>query len=222
VGIQVQFCTRGLYNCNDSRHELFACCCLEVREKSPHSAAAEIPQELSPVLEKDSQHFGNGKHHLSMPHIQENLLSHPLSPFLHTLRVAAWAECPCLAGKSEKKFHPALFIGTFYAGKTVLRVRAVEILLYDFLHDRAKISILLLESRLVFRDEPLKAVKEHPVQNGLFRVPPAIDSSHGMGKDVSRKKPIASPLRNILVIFVLGDSDVPGGGEKCTLPFTGM
>ena len=51
MGIQVQFPTRGLYDCNDSRHEHPACCCLEVRKKSPYSAAAEIAQELSSVLD---------------------------------------------------------------------------------------------------------------------------------------------------------------------------
>jgi hypothetical protein len=81
-------------------------------------------------------------------------------------------------------------------GKAALRIAAVEIALDDILDDRPEISIVPLEPALIFRDEPLKMMKKHPIENGAFRMTRAIYSRHG-GRKASRNGP-TSPMKPYL------------------------
>jgi hypothetical protein len=54
--------------------------------------------------------------------------------------------------------------------------------------DRPEITIVPLESALVFRDEPLEMIEKHPVENGTFRMTRTVDSRH-IGNEESRNAP---------------------------------
>jgi len=56
------------------------------------------------------------------------------------------------------------------------------------LDDRPEITIVPLESALVFRDEPLEMMEKHLVENGTFRMTRTVDSRH-IGNEESRNAP---------------------------------
>jgi hypothetical protein len=45
-----------------------------------------------------------------------------------------------------------------------------------YFDDRPEISVVPLETALIFRDEPLEMMEKHPVKNGAFRMTRALDS----------------------------------------------
>jgi hypothetical protein len=63
-------------------------------------------------------------------------------------------------------------------GKARARVSAIEVALDNFLDDRSEIPIFLLEPALVLRQEALKIMEQHPVENRALRMARAIDSRH--------------------------------------------
>jgi hypothetical protein len=80
-----------------------------------------------------------------------------------------------LARKRQKILRPAA--RTADPGKPTAGIAAVEVLLHDVRDDRPEIAVGLLET-LVFRDESLEMMEEHPVEDRAFRMARAIDSRH--------------------------------------------
>lgn len=119
----------------------------EVTEEGLDGRLAELAQKPALILEEDAQHPGDGEDDLAVRHIQEELLPHPLAPFLKAFGMTGGAKSAAAAGKVKEPFLAT--IRTPDAGKTTLRIAAVEIALYHFLDDRSKIPVLLLESRLI-------------------------------------------------------------------------
>ena len=72
---------------------------------------------------------------------------------------------------------------SFDAGKPAHRISAVEILLNHLLDYRTEIPVLLLETILIFPQEPLEIVKKHPVKNRIFRMTLPVDPCHGREDD---------------------------------------
>ena len=62
-------------------------------------------------------------------------------------------------------------------------VGAVEVALYDFLDDRPEIPILLLEPALVLREEALKIMEQHPVEDRALQMAKVVDSRHSHKAD---------------------------------------
>jgi len=58
----------------------------------------------------------------------------------------------------------------------------------DLLDNRTKIAVLSLKTVLILRQEPLEIMKEHPVEDRVFRMTLAIDPYHGR-EDDSRNGP---------------------------------
>jgi len=114
-----------------------------------------------------------------MGDIQQELLPHPLSPFLPALGMARWTESACLAGKHQKPLFPT--VGTPDAGKPAHRITAVKILLDNILDHRPKIPVLLLKTILIFTKELLEIIKKHPIIHRVFRMTLLIDPCHGRG-----------------------------------------
>ena len=79
-------------------------------------------------------------------------------------------------------------VGTADAGKSVARVAAVQIALYDLLDDQPKKVILPLETSLILGHEPVEMMKKHPVKNGPLRMSGTIESRHS-GRMASRNGP---------------------------------
>ena len=87
-------------------------------------------------------------------------------------------------------------VRTADSGKPAAGVAAVEIALDDVLDDGPEEAVLLLETPLVLRQEPVEVMEEHPVENGAFRMARAVDSRH-IGNDVSRNAPGAGQGKNL-------------------------
>jgi hypothetical protein len=143
-------------------------------------------EELSLEAEKQTQHLGNGKDHLTVGDIQQEFLPHPLTPFLTAFSMAGWTEPACLAGKHQQALFPT--IGTPDAGKATHRIAAVEVLLYNILDHRTEEAVLPLETILIFLKKLLEIVKKHPVKHGVFRMTLAVYPCHGR-EDDSRNGP---------------------------------
>jgi hypothetical protein len=80
-------------------------------------------------------------------------------------------------------------------GKAALRIAAVKIALDDLFDDRSEIPVVPLEPALIFRDEPLELMENHPVENGPFRMTRTVDSRH-TGNEVSRNTPGRRKAKN--------------------------
>jgi len=138
-------------------------------------------EELSLEAEKKTQHLRHGENDLTVGDIQQELLPHPLSPFLPAFCMTRWTESACLAGKHKQALLPT--VGTPDAGKPTHRIAAVKVLLYNILDDWPKEAVLPLETILVFTKEPLKIIKEYPIKSRMFRMTLAVDPCHGRGDD---------------------------------------
>jgi hypothetical protein len=57
-----------------------------------------------------------------------------------------------------------------------------------FPDDRPEIAVFPLEARLIFDEEPLEVVKQHPVEDGPLRMARTVDSRH-IGKADSKSVP---------------------------------
>jgi len=86
--------------------------------------------------------------------------------------------------------------------KTAFGIAAVEIFFHHFLDDGTKISVLPLESALIFSDKFLKIMKEHPLEESLLRVSQAVDSSHSR-EDDSKNRPEFGENWNRLILLGL-------------------
>ena len=73
-------------------------------------------------------------------------------------------------------------------GKARAGVAAVEVFLDHFFDHRTKEAIFLLKTLLIFRDKPLEMMKEHPIEDGAFRMTRTVDSRH-IGKARSKSVP---------------------------------
>ncbi len=179
MGMEVDAVAKSLNNGHHSRHKLKPCGSVQEFHKCSYSRETERIEELSLEAEKQTQHFGNGKDHLAMRDIQQELLPHPLAPHLTALGMTRRAEPACLAGKHQQALFPA--VGTPDAGKATHGIAAVEILLDHLLDHRAEVPVLSLETILIFPEEPLEIIKEHAVKHRVFRMTLAIDPCHGRG-----------------------------------------
>jgi len=86
-------------------------------------------------------------------------------------------------------------VRTAEPGKARTRVGAVEIALDDLPNDRPEIPELLLETALVFGEETVEMVEEHPAKNRALRLAWAINSRH-IGDADSKRVLAAAPGRS--------------------------
>ena len=82
-------------------------------------------------------------------------------------------------------------------GESAPRISAVEILLDDLLDHRPEEPVLQFKAAIVLRQEALKMMGKHPVENRPLRMPRTIDSRHG-GINVSRIGPRSSGEPDLL------------------------
>ena len=92
MAMQIDLGSEGLDRGHNPGSKLCARDSLEVFEEGIDSRLAKISQKPALVAEEDAQHFGDGKYHLTVGDIQQELLPHPLSPFLPPLGMAGWAK----------------------------------------------------------------------------------------------------------------------------------
>jgi hypothetical protein len=130
-------------------------------------------EELSLETEEKTQHLGNGENHLTMGNIQQKFLSHPLAPFLPAFGMTRWTESASLTGKHQQPLFPTVRAPD--AGKPAHRIAAVKILLDNILDDRPEKAVHLLEPILIFSKEQLEIMKYHPIEDGAFRMTPAVN-----------------------------------------------
>ena len=117
---------------------------------------------------------------------QEERLSHPLPPFLHSLGVAGGTEPARLAGEGQEMSRPAAWAPD--AGEPAAGIAAVEVALHRLLDDRPEKSVLLLKATLIHSQEPVEMMEKHPVENGPLRISGTIESRHS-GREASRNGP---------------------------------
>jgi len=178
--------TESLDNSHNTRHELKTCHCMQEFFKCPHRRETERSEKLSLEAEEQTQHFGDGEDDLTVGDIQQELLPHPLSPFLTAFCLTGGTKAAGFAGKHQKALFPTVW--TPDAGKPTHRVATVEILLNNILDNRPEIAVLLLETIIIFPKEPLKGIKEHTIKNRVFRMSLPVDTCHG-SRDVSGNRP---------------------------------
>jgi len=118
--------------------------------------------------------------------IQDEFLSHPLTPLFTAFGMTGGAEAAGLAGKHKKPFSPA--IRTSDPHKPTLWIAAVQVLVYHFLNNRPQVTIVFFKSVLIFQKEWFIIMEEDAVKNCAFRMTLAIDPAHGR-KDDSRNGP---------------------------------
>jgi len=140
---------------------------------------AKIPQKPAFVLKEDMQHLRHGEDHLAVGNIQEKLLPHPLTPFLPLLRMARWAKSTSATGKVKEALLTT--VRTPDAGKPAARVAAVEVALDHILDDGSEEAVLSLETGLIFGQELVKVMEEHPVEHGAFRMSGTVNFCHSRG-----------------------------------------
>ena len=187
VRVKIEPVPKCLNGRDDSGPKLAPGYNLEVTGQGPEGRAAKITQEAPLVFEEGSEHLGDHKDHLTVGDIQEERLPHPLAPLLQPLGVAGGAEAAGAAGEHQE---PLLgTVRTTDAGKPAARVAALEVALDHLLDDRSKKAVLFLETALIVRQEAVKIVKEHPVQDGAFRISRTIHSGHD-GRMASRNGPV--------------------------------
>ena len=121
-----------------------------------------------------------------MRNIEEERLSDPCAPLLQPLGMTGGTEAARLARKRQQMLCPAPRAAD--PREPASGVAAVKILLDDILDDRTEIAISLLETLLVFRDEALEMMEQHPIEDGPLRMPRTIDSRH-IGNEESRNAP---------------------------------
>ena len=72
--------------------------------------------------------------------------------------------------------------------RTALYFAVIKIPLDHFFDDRPEVAILLLKTSLVFRQEPVEVMEQHPVKDGPLRMSGKIEFRHG-GRAASRNGP---------------------------------
>jgi hypothetical protein len=69
-----------------------------------------------------------------------------------------------------------LAVGTRDAGEPAARVAAVEVALDNLLDDRPEVPVFPLEAALVFDEEPIEVMEQHPVEDSPFRMSRTVNS----------------------------------------------
>jgi len=121
--MEIDLLAKRLDDGYNTRDEFCAGCGLEVFEERLDCRPAELAEEPTLVLEEDTQHLGDGEHHLAVGDIQEKYLPHPLAPLLKTLRMARRTESAGTAGEHQEPLLTTL--GTTDAGKPAARIATV-------------------------------------------------------------------------------------------------
>jgi hypothetical protein len=168
VGVKIDPVPEGPDGGNDPRRKHAPGHNLEVSGQGPEGAAAEIGEEPALVLEEDPQHLGDGEDDLTVWHVQEKRLPHPLAPLLQTLGMTRGAESPGAAGEHKKPLLPT--VRTPDAGKPAAGIAAVKIALHDLVDDRPEKTVLLLETTFILSQESVEMMKQHPVERWLPHV----------------------------------------------------
>jgi hypothetical protein len=96
--------------------------------------------------------------------------------------VARRAEAAGLTRERQQVFRPA--VRTPDPDKPRSRIAAVKVALDHLFDDRPKIPVLPLEASLVFGQEPLKMIENHPVEHRALRMARTIDSRHIGNADI--------------------------------------
>ena len=143
--------------------KLCASGCLEVFEESLDSCLAKISQKPALVAEEDAQHLGDGKDHLAVGDIQDELLPHPLAPLLKALGMTPGTEAAGAARKHKQAFFTA--VRTPDAGKPAAGVAAVQIALNDLFDDGTEEAVLLLKAALILREKAVEIVEKHSIED---------------------------------------------------------
>jgi hypothetical protein len=73
---------------------------------------------------------------------------------------------------------------------------AVELSLYDLFYDLSKVAELLLEAALVFGQELVEVIKQHPIEDSLLGLAREVDSRH-IGKKEARIGPGSGGCRKV-------------------------
>jgi len=110
----------------------------------------------------------------------------PLAPLLPALGVAGGAKPSGLTEERQQLFTVA--VRTADPSEAGARIAAVEIAFDDLLDDRPEMTVLLLKTALVDRQEPVEVVEQDPIEDGALRMTRAVDSRH-IGKADSRSVP---------------------------------
>ena len=179
MGVKVDFLSEGLDGGHHARAKLCAGCGLEVFDEGQDGCPAELPQEPALVLEEDPQHLGDGEDHLAVGNIQKKFFPHPLGPLFDPLGMARWAKSTSATGKVKEALLTT--VRTPDAGKPAARVAAVEVALDHILDDGSEEAVLSLETGLIFGQELVKVMEEHPVEHGAFRMSGTVNSCHSRG-----------------------------------------
>jgi len=158
------------------------------------SCLAKIPQKPALVLKEDAQHLGDGKDHLTVGDIQQELLPHPISPLFDPLGMAGWAKSTSATGEHDEPLLPTR--GTPDAAKPAAGVAAVQIALDHLLDDGPEEAMLLLKPGLIFLKELLKVMEEHPVEHGALRMSRTVNCCHSRESCIKKR---ANPLKKGLL-----------------------
>jgi hypothetical protein len=89
------------------------------RPKERRDERQSFPQELTLELEEHPEHLRDREDHLTIRDIQEERLSHPLTPFLQPFGMVGMTEPAGAAGEHQEAFRVAVL--TADAGKPALR-----------------------------------------------------------------------------------------------------
>jgi hypothetical protein len=150
------------------------------------STTTKFPQKPAVVPKEDPQHPGDREDNLTVRNIQQEFLAHPLAPFFNSLGMTGGTETAGPAGEHQESFLST--IGTADAGEPAARVTAIEVALDDILDDGPEEAVLLLESALVLRKEPVEVMKQNPVECSALGMSGTIHSRHS-GRRASRNGP---------------------------------
>jgi len=186
VGVKIHPVPKCLNGRNDSGHQLAAGQGREIPGQAPEVRAAKITQEAPLVLEEGPEHPGDGEDDLAVRDIEEKLLSHPLAPLLQAFGMAGGTETAGAAGKHQEPLLAT--VRTTDAGEPTAGIATVQITLDDFFDDRPEVAVLLLKTSLVLRQEPVKVMEQHPIEDSPLGMSRTIHSRHN-GRMASRTGP---------------------------------
>jgi len=116
-----------------------------------------------------------------MRHVEKQGLPHPLAPLLPALGVAGGTEAAGLAGERQQMFTVAVRAAD--PGEAGARIAAIEVTLDDFPDDWPEMTVLLLKTAFVDRQEPVEVMEQHPIEDRALRMARTIDSRHIGGAD---------------------------------------
>jgi len=148
-------------------------CLAELASMSVSVEAGVTNCDLAPVRNK---HPGDGEDDLAVRDVEEKLFPHPFTPFLQPPGMARGTETAGAAGKHQESFLATVW--TADAGKPAAGVAAIEVALDHLLDDRAEETILLLEPALVFRQEAVEVMEQHPIEDSPLGMSRTVNSCH--------------------------------------------